>query len=145
MDCHGLELPMVLLDPWRILRMVWIKLHVLVKVHILYHLIYSFVNSHSWSCQCIFLDHNCDIADVSVHKASCFQDGLWFDNTTLLWVLSIPLVVLFSNRMDCHLAWYSIIHLQPDQGLTTISFRMLSCSLLKIIVLILFLLDIFYI
>jgi hypothetical protein len=47
MDCRKLKLPMVLLDPWRIPPMVWIKLHLLVKVHIPFHLISSFDNSNS--------------------------------------------------------------------------------------------------
>jgi hypothetical protein len=40
--CRKLELPMVLLDPRRIPQMVWIKLPIQVKVHILFHPIYSF-------------------------------------------------------------------------------------------------------
>jgi hypothetical protein len=47
MGCRELELPMVLLDPRRIPQIVWIELHVQVKVHILFHLIFSFDNSHS--------------------------------------------------------------------------------------------------
>ncbi len=115
MVCHELELPMVWLDPRCILQMVWIKLHALAKVYIPFHLIYSIDNSHSWSCQYIFSSHDYDISDVSVHKTSCFQDDLWLDDTTWLWVLSIPLVVLISIWMDCHLAWCSTIRLQPDQ------------------------------
>ncbi len=72
-------------------------------------------NSHSWSCQWIFSSHDYDISDLSVCKASSFQDDLWLDDTTLLWVLLIPLIVLFSNWTDCHLAWCSTKHLQPDQ------------------------------
>ncbi len=142
MDCCKLELPMVLLDPWHIPQMVWIKLRILVKVHIPYHLIYSFGNSHSWICQYIFLSHNCDISEISVHKASCFQDDLWLDgyHFTVGFINSFGSAISQLDGLSPGLllhnmpvTWSKVLWLYHSGCLVAVYWRSLSSSCLSLI------------